>query len=192
MRVRLMGVIVAVLAVGSAACGGSDGGEGSTEAGGSPGVPAATSSATTSATTSATPPAEVNGSGACALVTQDEAAEVLGSSVPPASESTFSIPLGGTSFEEQLCLFGSEVLVARLDLGSAAPALFAQYRASLESESDFEQASGVGDEAFFAKGQLALRQGETGLIVDVGQNTGSTPGEQEKEKALAAIALGRL
>lgn len=196
MRVRLMGVIVAVLAVGSAACGGSDGGEGSTEAGGSPGVPAATSSATssatTSATTSATPPAEVNGSGACALVTQDEAAEVLGSSVPPASESTFSIPLGGTSLEEQLCLFGSEVLVARLDLGSAAPALFAQYRASLESESDFEQASDVGDEAFFAKGQLALRQGETGLIVDIGQNTGSTPGEQEKEKALAAIALGHL
>jgi hypothetical protein len=100
--------------------------------------------------------------------------------------------VGGTSIEEQLCLFGSEVLVARLDLGSAAPDLFAQYRASLESESDFEQVSGVGEEAFFAKGQLALRQGDTGLIVDVGQNLGTTPGEQEKEKALAAIALGRL
>lgn len=192
MRVRLVGVIVAVLAVGSAACGGSDGGDGSTEAGGSPGVPAATSSAATSATTSPTPPAEGNGSGACALVTQDEAAEVLGSSIPPPSESTFSIPVGGASIEEQVCLFGSGVLVARLDLGSAAPTLFAQYRASLESESDFEQISGVGEEAFFAKGQLALRQGDTGLIVDVGQNLGTTPGEQEKEKALAAIALGRL
>jgi len=54
------------------------------------------------------------------------------------------------------------------------------------------QVSGVGDEAFFAKGRLSIRQGSTGLTVDVGQNTGQTANEQEKEMAPAAIALGRL
>jgi hypothetical protein len=187
MRAKTTGMIMVILAVGVSACGGSNGDAGSTETGGSPGGAAATSPATT-----ATTPPEVSGSDACTLVTQDEAAEVLGSSVPPPSEDTFSIPVGGTTLEEQVCLFGSQVLVARFDLGGVASALFDQYRASLQSESDFEEVSGVGEEAFFAKGQLALRQGETGLIVDVGQNLGTTPDEQEKEKALAAIAIGRL
>jgi hypothetical protein len=96
------------------------------------------------------------------------------------------------SIEAKYCMYGSEVALARFDLGSAGESLFAQYKQSLTSESDFEEVSGVGDEAFFAKGQLAVRQGDTGLIVDVGQNTGSIPGEQEKEKSLAVAALGRL
>lgn len=82
--------------------------------------------------------------------------------------------------------------MARFDLGSAGAALFAAYKQSLSSESDFKEVNGVGDEAFFAKGQLAVRQGGTGLIIDVGQNTGSVTGEQEKEQGLAMIALGRV
>jgi hypothetical protein len=171
--------MVGLLVLGAAACGGS----GSPNGAESPGVPT---------TASPTAPVVVSGSGPCALVTQDEATQVFGSTVPPSSRRSVSFSVGGTTIEEQVCFFGSEVIVARFDLGSAASGLFAQYRDSLSSESDFEQVSGVGDEAFFAKGQLNLRQGGTGLIVDVGQNTGQTSDEQAKEKALAAIALGRL
>jgi hypothetical protein len=180
MRLTLTGVIVVLVAAGAAACGGSN----APEAGGSPGTPTPTASATA--------PVVVTGSGPCSLVTQDEAAQVVGSPVPPSTERSVSFPVNGASIKEQVCLFGSDVLIARFALGSAASDLFHQDRDSLASASDFEQVSGVGDEAFFAKGQLALRLGDTGLIVDVGQNTGQTSDEQEKEKALAAIALGRL
>ena len=176
----MTGLILAALVVGGAACGDST----PTKSGGSPEAPAVTSSATT--------PVVIMGSGPCSLVTQDEAAEVYGSPVPASTERSFSFPVGDASLDEQVCMFGSEVLLARIDMGSAASTLFAQYKASLQGESDFEEVSGVGEEAFFAKGQLNVRQGNTGLIVDIGQNTGSVPGEQDKEKALAAIALGRL
>jgi hypothetical protein len=113
--------------------------------------------------------------------------------VPAGTSSTATIPIGGVGpVEAQYCSYGSDVFLASFDLGSAGSTIFGQYRQSLSSESDYQEVSGVGDEAFFAKGQLALRQGDTGLIVDVGQNTGSVPGEQEKEKSLAAAALARL
>jgi hypothetical protein len=186
---RILGIGLLVVAMAGAACGGSDGG-GSTQAGG-PSAAGSTSAPASSATVS-TPP-QVTGSGACALITQDEAASALGASVPTGSDTTASIPVTGVgSIEADYCSYGSEVLIARFDLGSAGAALFSQYRQSLSAESDFQVVGGVGDEAFFAKGQLAIRHGDTGLIVDVGQNTGSVSGEQEKEQTLGVAAVGRL
>ena len=190
MRATWMGATLFIVAVGTAACGGS------TQAGGPSGssvTTPATTPVTTPATTPPATPVVIGGSGPCALITQDEAANVAGAPVPPSSERSFLFPVKGVgSLKEQVCRFGSEVLVAKIDLGNAASVLFAKYRSSVTSESDFKTVSGVGDEAFFAKCQLAVRQGGTGLIVDVGQNTGSTSNEEAKEKALATIALGRL
>ena len=187
MSIRTSTILVAVVIV-AAACGGS--GNGGTQASGTTGATSPSSPSTASPTT---PPAQGSGSGACARVTQDEAATALGSQVPAGIDTTAALPVQGAgSIDAQYCSYGSEVLVARFDLGSAGAALFAAYKQSLSSESDFKEVSGVGDEAFFAKGQLAVRQGGTGLIIDVGQNTGSVTGEQEKEQGLAMIALGRL
>lgn len=189
-RARWLGPTLFLVAVGTAACGGSTKAGGS--GGGSPTIPVSTPPTTLLPSPSGTP-VVIGGSGPCALVTQDEAANVVGAPVPPSSERSFLLPLNGVgSIKERVCTFGSEVLVAELDLGSGAPVLFAQYRSSLSSESDFKTVSGLGDEAFFAKGQLAVRKGGTGLIVDVGQNTGTTSNEAAKEQALATIALGRI
>jgi hypothetical protein len=189
MRTRVVSIALLALAVAGTACGGSDNG-GSTQAGGGSGSGSSSAPVTTPPPTT---PAQVSGSGACALVTQQEAGSVLGTSVPVGRNINASLPINGVgSIETQTCLYGSEVLVARFDLGNAGASLFAQYRQSLTSGSDFQEVSGVGDEAFFAKGQLAVRQGNIGLIIDVGQNTGSIPGEQEKEKSLALAALARL
>lgn len=108
------------------------------------------------------------------------------------AEKPMNLPLQGRLMKAQYCLFGSEVLVARFELGSGGPALFGQYRQSLAAKSDYQNVAGVGDEAFLAKGQLAVRKGNTGLIVDVGQARGGGAKELNAEKALAALALGRL
>jgi hypothetical protein len=79
-----------------------------------------------------------------------------------------------------------------MELGSGAQALFGQYRQSLVSESDYQNVTGLGDEAFAAKGQLTVRKGQTGLIIDVGQNRGGGAKELQAEKTLATLALGRL
>jgi hypothetical protein len=52
--------------------------------------------------------------------------------------------------------------------------------------------TGVGDEAFLAKGQLAIRKGQTGLIIDVGQARGGGARELQKEKNLGVLAVGRM
>ncbi len=71
--------------------------------------------------------------------------------------------------------------------------MFNDYRKSLASEKDYLSVSGVGDEAFRAKGQLAIRKGQSGLIIDVGQNRGNGgAAELRKEKELAAFAVGRM
>jgi hypothetical protein len=194
---RLLSATLLAVALAGTACGGSGNG-GSTQAGGasgtgSPSVPATPAATTTPAPATTTAPPQVIGTGACTLVTQDEAAAALGMPVPAGSATTASFPIEGVgTIQAEYCSFGSEVLLARFDLGSAGSTLFATYRQSLTSESDYQEVSGVGDEAFFAKGQLAVRQSDTGLIVDVGQNTGSISGEQEREKSLALAALARL
>ena len=130
--------------------------------------------------------------GACTLLTQDEASKALGAPVPVGAEKAMTLPLQGATVEAQYCFYGTEVIIARLELGPKAASVFDQYRQSLASESGYRSVDGVGDEAFIAKGQLAARQGNTGLIVDVGQARGGGLKEEEAEKALAARALGRL
>ncbi|MEO8423406.1 MAG: hypothetical protein ABI595_05775 [Actinomycetota bacterium] len=188
MRTRTqLSIMLLAVAIAATACGGSgDDGSGQVNAGASDGPSSAASISPSAA-------AQAAGTGACALITQEEAASAAGMDVPSGKNSTASVSIAGAgSIESQTCLYGSEVLVGRFDLGSAGATLFAAYRDSLTSESDFEVVTGLGDEAFFAKGQLAVRQGDIGLIMDVGQNTGTTSGEQEEEQGLAVIALGRL
>lgn len=131
-------------------------------------------------------------SGACGLITREEAATALGAAVPAGAEKAMDIPMQGHSVKAQYCFYGTEVAIARFELGSGAQSLFGQYRQSLASESDYEAVKGVGDEAFVAKGQLVVRKGQTGLIIDVGQARGGGPREVAAEKTLAAHAVGRI
>lgn len=135
----------------------------------------------------------VETSGSCSLITRQEAAAALGAPVPAATEKLGDVPLkGGGSIKAQYCLFGSEVLIARFDLGPSAVSLFNGYRKSLQSEDDYLVLTGVGDEAFRAKGQIAIRKGQSGLIVDIGQHRGGGAAELKKEKALGVLAIGRM
>ncbi len=132
-------------------------------------------------------------SGACSLITRPEAAAALGAAVPAGIEKPADIPLkGGGSIKAQYCFYGSEVVLARFELGKGASALFNDYRKSLASADDYQSVTGIGDEAFRAKGQIAVRKGQTGLIIDVGQNRGGGAAELRKEKSLGALAVGRM
>jgi hypothetical protein len=131
-------------------------------------------------------------SGACELITQKEAATALGAPVPAGTEKAMDVPMQGHPVKAHYCFYGPEVAVARFELGSGAEAVFGQYRQSLASESHYQTVKGIGDEAFAAKGQLAVRKGQTGLIIDVGQARGGGTPELEAEKALAVHALGRI
>lgn len=131
-------------------------------------------------------------SGACDLVTRSEAAAALGSAVPVGAEKAMNIPMEGRTIPTKYCFYGSEVVIARMELGSGAPALFGKYRRSLTAQNDYATLTGVGDEAFVAKGQVAVRKGNTGLIVDVGQARGGGAKEVQAEKHLAGLAVGRL
>lgn len=140
-----------------------------------------------------TPYTPSSASGACSLISRQEAANALGAAVPAGQEKQmdFAVKDAG-SVKSQMCLYGSEVAVTRFELGPKASALFAQYRQSLASTSDYQAEKGVGDEAFFAKGQIAVRKGSTGLIIDVGQNRGGGAKERMKERNLALLAAARL
>jgi len=129
--------------------------------------------------------------GACALITRQEAAAALGAPVPAGSEKIMDFPVQGGTIKARSCFYGSEVSITRFELGSDARGLFAGYRQSLVSKSDYQNVKGVGDEAFLAKGQLALRKGQSGFIIDVGQARGGGAKELNAEKALATLALGR-
>lgn len=130
--------------------------------------------------------------GVCGLVTRQEAAAALGAPVPAGREKTMDVPMLGRTMKAQFCLYGTEVSYARYDLGDEASELFGKYRQSLVSDSDYQSVKGVGDEAFFAKGQLAMRKGRTSLIIDVGQARGGGAKERAAEKSLALLALGRI
>ena len=137
-------------------------------------------------------------SGACGLITRQEAATAFGAPVPAGAEKSIEVPMkGGSPIKTQSCLYGSAVVVARYELGSGAQALFGQYRQSLASQpdsTDYQNVNGIGDEAFAGKGQLMVRKGQTGLLISVGDRRGVRGGAKElqAEKTLAALALGRM
>ena len=131
--------------------------------------------------------------GVCALVTRQEAAKALGAKVPAGSEMAWDFPVEpGRSMKANSCFYGTEVVVTRIELGSTAAKLFGQYRKSLAAKSDYLDVKGVGDEAFLAKGQLAIRKGQTGFIVDVGQARGGGTAELQKEAGLGMLAVSRM
>lgn len=139
------------------------------------------------------PPANAPAPGVCALITRQEAAAALGAKVPAGSERAWDFPVEqGRSMKATSCFYGTEVILTRIELGANGARLFGQYRQSLSSKSDYKDVKGVGDEAFIAKGQLAIRKGQTGFIVDVGQARGGGAAELQKEKGLGVLAVGRM
>ena len=126
----------------------------------------------------------------CTLVTRTEAAAALGAPVPAGTEKT--VPMQGNGIKVDYCFYGTEVVIAQFALGSGAQGVFGQYRQSLATQSNYADVKGLGDEAFVAKGQLAVRKGQTGLIIDVGQARGGGAKELKAEKGLAVLALGRM
>jgi hypothetical protein len=133
------------------------------------------------------------GPGVCDLITRKEAAAALGAKVPAGSEMAWDFPVEqGRSMKAKSCFYGTEVVLTRFELGASAPRLFSQYRQSLSSRSDYRIVTGVGDEAFVAKGQLAIRKGQSGIIVDVGQARGGGIPELKKEMGLGLLAVGRM
>ena len=151
--------------------------------------------------TAATSPSSVlpANPGVCGLITREEAAQALGVPVPEGTEKHMvDVPIAGGTIKAEYCFYGSEVLFARFGLAKDATAFFNAYRQSLTSRDDYQDVTGVGDEAFFAKGQLAVRKGQSGLIVSVdlrrargGSTKGLDAAELNSEKGLAVTALAR-
>jgi hypothetical protein len=52
-------------------------------------------------------------SGACGLITRQEAATALGAPVPAGTEKAMDIPMQGRSVKAQYCFYGTEVAIAR-------------------------------------------------------------------------------
>ena len=141
-----------------------------------------------------TPPAAAV-SGVCALITREEAAQALGAPVPAGTVRAMDVPMLGAVIKWDACFYGTEVMVARYELGSGASDLFGKYRQSLAAQpamSGYQNVAGLGDEAFAAKGQLAVRKGQTGLIIDVAQARVGGAKELNAEKSVAVLALARL
>jgi len=129
---------------------------------------------------------------ACDLVTRGEASRALGAVVPAGVEKSLTLSVRGAgALRAQYCLYGSELVMGRVALGSSGRVTFGQYRRSLAGTAGFHDVSGIGDEAFTAHGQLNVRRGNTTLIIDVGQNR-SSQNEQAAERSLAAMAIPRL
>ena len=127
-------------------------------------------------------------SGACALITQQEAATAFGGPVPAGAETPMDFPVQGALIKAHACLFGSAVVVARYDLGSGARTLFDKYRqefAAKPGSSDYQNVDGIGDEAFGAKGQLMIRKGQAGLLVGV------SLGDRQNARVAAKAAANR-
>ena len=129
---------------------------------------------------------------ACDLVTRAEASRALGMTVPAGVEKTITLPVHGAgALRAQYCVFGSELVMGRVALGSSGRVTFSQYRRSLARTAGFHDVAGIGDEAFTARGQLNVRRGNTTLIIDVGA-VHSPQSEAAAERSLAAMAIPRL
>jgi hypothetical protein len=161
-----------------------------------PATSAATSAAATSAAPSTAAPSTSSaalGTGACKYVTVDQASALAGSPVKPGVSR--SLTTGPVPFEYCDYIFdpgnAPGVTVAVADLAGNGPALFAAFRDSKKTESEFQDVAGVGDEAFYASGNLNVRKGDTGLILFVGRINSAPRGADAipDEKQLAAIVL---
>jgi hypothetical protein len=144
-----------------------------------------------------TPPATALGDGSesmpCALVTRAEAARALGAAGPAGTEKQLDLPLaGGARVRAQYCFYGSDVMIGRYALGSSGGATFGRHRRALAAEPGFRAVTGVGDEAFAARGQLNVRRGNTGIVIDVGQPRSPALSEAAAERSLAAMAVARM
>lgn len=179
---------IAITAALVAGCGGNDSPSGADKPSTSPSVTTTTPSAKT------TPVAP--GKGACQYVTAEQAGELAASPVKPGTNRT--LDSGPVTFDHCDYIFdpgnSPGVLVAVADLAGQGESLFAQYRQSKASESDFQAVSGVGDEAFFAGTNLYVRVGDKGLILFVGRANGYPrgPGGIPDEKKLAELVIGKL
>lgn len=138
-------------------------------------------------------------SGVCALVTQQEATAALGAPVPAGIEKPMDFAAQGAPITGEACVFGPALVVARYQLGNGAPELFNRFRQEFVSKAsavNYQPVSGVGDEAFTAKGQLMVRKGQAGLLVGISlgdrQNSRVVVRELASAKRLAALALGRM
>jgi hypothetical protein len=130
---------------------------------------------------------------ACDLVTRAEASRSLGAAVAAGIEKTMTLNVRGAgALRAQYCLFGSDLILGRVAMGSSGRVTFGQYRRSLAGTTGFHEVSGIGDEAFTARGQLNVRRGNTTLIIDVGQARGTVPNDLAAERSLAAMAIPRL
>ncbi|MEO8564213.1 MAG: hypothetical protein ABI601_19185 [bacterium] len=144
---------------------------------------------------STTPPSTAYGDGdegACGLVTRAEASRVISGTLPAGVEKSATLAVRGAgAVRAQYCLYGSDLVLGRLALGSSGRTTFEQYRKSLSGTVGFHDVTGIGDEAFTARGQLTVRHGNTTLIIDVGQSH-AVPNELTAERSLAAMAIPRL
>ncbi len=198
---RSFGAALVMVALAAAGCGGGDD-DSTTSAGTTGPTTGATTGAapatgvTTPSVVSTSPSSGTVGTGACKYVTVAQASALATSPVKPGVNR--SVPNGPVTFDYCDYIFdpgnSPGVLVAVADLQGNGPALFAAYRQSESTESDFQAVSGVGDEAFFAGTNLNVRKGDTGLILFVGRATGFPRGVDAlpDEKQLAAIILPQL
>jgi len=141
----------------------------------------------------AIPPAYGDGDeAACDLVTRGEASRALGAPVAAGIEKSMALAVKGAgAVRAQYCLYGSELVMGRVALGTTGRATFGRYRQSLAGTAGFHEVTGIGDEAFTARGQLNVRRGNTTIIIDVGQSR-AVPNDLAAERVLAAMAIPRL
>lgn len=177
----MLGIVAAGLAAGAIGCAKSS-------------SPKAGASATP--TTAVSPKPSVVAEGACKYVTTAEASALANSSVKPGVGRSDTVE--SVKFEYCDYIFdpgnAPGVSVGVASLGSDSVSLFAQFRQSKASESEYQIVSGVGDEAFFSGQNLYVRKADKGLILYVGRSTGSPRGAEAlpDEKRLAELVLGKL
>lgn len=147
--------------------------------------------------TATTAPMVATGTNACRYVTTAQASALAAS--PVKAGVARSLANGPVPFEYCDYIFdpgnAPGVTVAVATLRGNGASLFDQFRAEKQqSGSDYEVVSGVGDEAFYASGNLNVRKGDRGLILFVGRISSLPRGPKglPDEKALAALVLGQL
>ena len=165
-----------------------------------------TASSTTPISTVATTPAQTTSAasssssggiatGACKYLTVDQAAALAKSPVKPGVHH--DVASGPVTFDYCDYIFdpgnapGVTVGVATLTGDGAT--LFEMFRASEQSETDYQVVPGVGDAAFFAGTNLNVLKGNKGFVLYVGRANGTSGGADALPdlKALANIVLAQ-